>query len=166
MILPRFSVRQIDRGWDALKRAAKEIKNGENYVKVGVLGDSREAPKKGTPVSAVDLALIHEYGAPARNIPARSFIRATYDAKRGDYFSLLSRMLGLIYDQKLTINEALELLGQRMAADVKARIKAGIPPPLAPATIARKGSSKQLIDTGQLLSSITYAVVDKNGERV
>ena len=34
-------------------------------------------------------------------------------------------------------------------------IDSGIPPELKPATVARKGSTKQLIDTGVLKSSLT-----------
>ena len=36
--------------------------------------------------------------------------------------------------------------------------QAGIAPPLKPATIARKGSSTPLINTGQLRSAITWRV--------
>jgi hypothetical protein len=41
---------------------------------------------------------------------------------------------------------------------IKQRIANGIAPPNSPYTIARKGSSKPLIDTGQLRNSITYQV--------
>jgi hypothetical protein len=46
------------------------------------------------------------------------------------------------------------------AADVQAYMVNGKFAPLKAKTIKRKGSSKPLIDTGQLRQSITYRVVD------
>jgi hypothetical protein len=51
------------------------------------------------------------------------------------------------------------MLGQWGAAAVKRTITSGqVTPPDAPGTIARKGSSTPLIDEGQLVNAITYAV--------
>ncbi|MDF7681191.1 hypothetical protein PT300_11600 [Enterobacteriaceae bacterium ESL0689] len=52
-------------------------------------------------------------------------------------------------------------MGEKLAGEVKRKIQSGIAPPLDPKTIARKGSSRPLIDTGNLLQSITYEVRDK-----
>ncbi|OCA57864.1 hypothetical protein AA93_07090 [Xylella fastidiosa subsp. pauca 11399] len=46
------------------------------------------------------------------------------------------------------------------AGDVKATIRHADLAPLTPQTIQRKGSSAPLIDTGQMLQSITYEVRD------
>jgi hypothetical protein len=53
-----------------------------------------------------------------------------------------------------------DALGQQMVSDVNQTVRsgAGVPPPLKPATIARKGSSRPLVDTGRLLSAITWVV--------
>ena len=64
----------------------------------------------------------------------------------------------------MTLPRALGLLGARMSADMKMTIKNRIPPPLQPETIRRKGSDVPLIDTGQLINSITWAVLTK-GEK-
>ena len=54
--------------------------------------------------------------------------------------------------------KALELIGLFVKGLIQGRMSAGIPPPLKASTIARKGSSKPLINTGQLRASIDYEV--------
>jgi hypothetical protein len=54
---------------------------------------------------------------------------------------------------------ALDRLGAKVAALLQNRISAGIDPPNSAATIARKGSSKPLVDTGQLKAAITWRVI-------
>jgi hypothetical protein len=52
----------------------------------------------------------------------------------------------------------MKLIGMRVVGDIQDRISDGIPPPNSPITIARKGSSKPLIDSGQLRQSISFEV--------
>jgi phage gpG-like protein len=59
----------------------------------------------------------------------------------------------------MAIERALALVGQMMESDMRSAIAAGIPPPNAARTIAAKGSSKPLVDSGQLRASISSAVV-------
>ena len=63
-----------------------------------------------------------------------------------------------VIKRELTPEQLADLLGQKYVGQIQARISAGIPPPLAESTIARKGSSVPLIDTGQLRSAVTYEV--------
>ena len=121
-------------------------------------------------------ALIHEFGAPAANIPERSFIRSTFDAHREEYMALLRTLLQAVYVNKLTVERALGLLGARISSDIKKRVTtgAGIPPPNAPSTLARKlaltrrgskGIPRTLIDTGRLIASVSWAVVVPQGAK-
>ena len=50
----------------------------------------------------------------------------------------------------------LHKLGLMAVADVKLSIASNTPPPNAPATVQRKGSSRTLIDTGDMLGAVTY----------
>ena len=68
----------------------------------------------------------------------------------------------------MDVRRALGILGAKAQADIQARIRAGIAPPLAASTLRRKlaltrkgakGEPKPLIDTGQLVASITYRVI-------
>jgi len=126
-----------DKGYRRIVSELKRAANGGAYTKVGVLGKSEE--REGG-VSAVELATIHEFGAPAAGIPERSFIRRTFDRKKDEWWALTKQLCSLIYGGRLTIARALGLLGARAAADVKATITQGpeIPPPPKPETLKRK----------------------------
>ena len=148
-------------------RPARQKKNKRGEV-VGILA-ARQASttvtsptisRAGGEIDNVALAVIHEFGVPQKNIPSRPFLRSTFDAKKTEWNALLSRMALGVLRGKLTVEQALGLLGQRASADVKLRITTGNNfVPNAPRTIAAKGSSRPLIDTGRLVNSISYQVV-------
>jgi hypothetical protein len=151
-------VRERDLGLQALLTKLKATKS--IHVKVGVVGNEAAQAHDGHLTNA-QLAAIHEFGAPGANVPERSFIRSTVDAKRHEYTaSLIPSLLKSVVSSRISVFQAFELFGQRLAADIRARITQGdgIPPPLAAATIAAKGSSRPLVDTGRLLAAITYKV--------
>lgn len=107
------------------------------------------------------IATIHEYGAPEAHIPERSSIRSTMRDRREELTSLQAKIAKLIFAGKIDERRAMDLLGAWLSGAIKARIIAGGGfAPLAPATVRAKGSSKPLIDTGQLVSSVTFVVVD------
>lgn len=104
---------------------------------------------------------IHEFGT--ATIPERAPIRTAFDVKGSSWATLAAKLLGNVLGGKTTAVAALGLLGQRAVADIRRVITARLPPPLKDATVARKGSSVPLVDTGQLLNSITYVVRPKGG---
>lgn len=129
-------------------------------VRVGVLG-SKGGNEDRDGITMVELMAIHEFGSPAANIPKRAPIKGTFDKLevQREQAKLSAKLMDRILDDKITIDQALELLGTWGAAQVKNRItNEDIPPPLKPATIAKKGSTKPLVDTGRLLGSITHEV--------
>lgn len=140
-------------GLERIRKLAAELK-AKPVVRVGVLGDGGNDDE----LTNAELAAIHEYGAPRANIPERSFLRATADAKRQEWLALMERGLRLAVAGRLSVKAALGLVGEQAVADIRTRIRAHIPPPLAPRTVARKGSSVPLVDTGRLLMSIAYEV--------
>lgn len=113
-------------------------------------------------MSVADIATIHEFGAPAAGVPMRSFIREWYDSNPEQIRAILKEELTAAAAGKRTVDQALERAALRFEASVKARIRAHIPPPLKPATIARKGSSTPLIDRGILLNAIRGRVKAKD----
>jgi phage gpG-like protein len=147
-----------DLGADALARWMRDA--GRKSVRVGVLSDSPKEEKDGeeTGISLVEVAAVHEFGAPSANVPQRSFIRATADAQAGEIQRLEEVLGAQMIDGILTEDKALGLLGSKVAAMMQARITSNIPPPLKAETVDRKGSSVALVDTGQLKASITFAV--------
>lgn len=134
-------------------------------VRVGVLADAPKkegtrAGKRGRQIqqaaTLAQVAAAHEFGTD--RVPCRSFIRATVDLKAAEIHATQESLVMLVATGKVTPEAAMERLGAFTQGLVQARIAEGINPPLAASTIARKGSSKPLVDTGQLRSSITYQI--------
>jgi phage gpG-like protein len=151
------SVKFNDRVWRKLLARVNNL--GDQHVRVGVFGDGQS---RDDGASNVEIAAIHEYGSQAAGIPERSFIRATLRAKdaSGELASICKRLArGVVRDQ-MDHRKALEILGAQATTWIKGAITEGdgISPPLHPATVARKGSSRPLVDTGQLINSITWKV--------
>lgn len=106
------------------------------------------------------IATIHEYGAPRAHIPERSYVRATVRERQPELAALMARVVRAMIARQLTEERALQLIGAWLAGAIKGRIVSGPFEPLKPQTIARKGSDKPLIDTGQLKNSVTFVIVD------
>jgi len=134
-------------------------------VKVGVLGGANASARGGGTPSNVELAAIHEFGSDDGRIPARSFLRSTYDVNRIEYMTLLRKLTAGIYAGKMPIARALGIMGLKMEADIKRRVMTGAGimtadgKGLRQSTIDRKGSSRPLIDTGRLIGSVSHVVV-------
>ena len=148
-----------DMGFDAYMNGLKDLDGAR--VKVGIQGREAAQIRPGG-ISMVELATIHEFGAPVANIPQRSFVRATGDANAAKYVRLqtnIVRRLGK-RPQAIDVKRELFVLGEIVRGDMINLIRARIPPPLKPATIARKfGEDVPLIDTGQLIGSIASVVI-------
>lgn len=129
-------------------------------VTVGVHSDDANHThgSTGELLTVGDIATIHEFGAPAANIPQRSFIRGWYDESQAEIRAVLKTELAAVVSGKRTVAQAFERAALRFEGSVKERIRRHIPPPLKPATIARKGSSTPLIDSGQLRNAIRARV--------
>lgn len=116
-------------------------------------------------LTVADVATFNEFGT--SRIPQRSFIRAWFDESQDFIAKTLQSQMRLVLAGKLDAETAAERIALACEGSMKQRISRGIPPPNAPATIARKGSSKPLIHTGQLRNAIRgRAVVGEAGEEL
>lgn len=119
--------------------------------------EHRNAGTEGLTVAA--LAEIHEFGL---GVPERSFIRAWFDQNQAEISNKLRERFREAALGKITFDVAADQFALWCQASIQKRMAAGIQPENAPSTVARKGSSKPLIDTGILRSSITAeATVDR-----
>ena len=166
-------------GAAALLQRVRALSGGRK-VRVGILADKpkdavkgstskkariqrKVAAKSGSTKTLLEIAVIHEFGA--GHVPARSFIRATMDERAADIQKLQIAVARQVLAGALTPEQGLSQIGAKVAAWVQARIVAGIAPPLAESTRRRKrrlsgkGKDTPLILTGQLKSSVTFAVV-------
>jgi hypothetical protein len=148
-----------DRGWGALVVRLKSLAFG--YTTVGVHGN--QVTEDGTSLSLV--ASANEYGTIDGRVPERSFMRSAMDEGRAELGELQRRLFLLVLAGKMDPKRALGIIGAKAKALVQAKIASNIPPPNAPSTIARKGSTRTLIDTGQLRQGIEY-VVHPTGKRL
>jgi len=106
------------------------------------------------------IAAVHEFGSADGRIPERSFLRVPLRSNQQDFANVIAGSLPGVLDGSLTMAQLMDQLGARAAAASQEAISAGIPPPNAPSTIAQKGSSQPLVDTGRLRQSITWVVED------
>lgn len=149
-------ISDTDKGFHAFLERAREAAKGAG-VSVGVhAAEGAEAEEGG--LTVLDVAIFNEFGL---GVPERSFLRAWIDENEAQNSELLRRAAKMALKGDKTLHEALELLGMKFAGGIQQRIAQGISPANAPATIAKKGSDKPLIDTGQLRQAITHAVRGK-----
>jgi hypothetical protein len=145
--------------WESLRRTFGAAARSKPRVEVGVFSDRKHSGKRGG-ISMGELALVHEFGSLAANIPERSFLRRTFRRKEREIAAAAAKAARKVVSGKGTFNQALAEIGKFAAAEVKKTIKRGpyIPPPLKPETIRRKGSTRPLVDTGQLADAVTFKV--------
>lgn len=134
------------------------IELGGLTLRIGLVGPGASALEDGSGLTLAELGLLHEFGT--KDIPERSWLRGTLAARRSDIAQLKVRVFRRILAGQVGARAGLEEIGLQIVAWIKAGIVAGIAPALATETILRKGSTKPLIDHGQLINSITFLVED------
>lgn len=165
-----MTVRRSGPGIASLTVALRELHGLE--AKVGWFESARY--KDGTPVAYV--AAIHEFGAVTRLakaaeayqaggqgakpvvIPPRPFMRPTVAAKSQAWIDLLGQGAKASLTGGPRPRDVLEMVALRAAGDIAKTIRSIQTPPLSPLTVARKGHRKPLVDTGQMIQSLTGAV--------
>lgn len=154
-----------DAPWRALYKRLHDMHTLR--ARVGVLASKGGAKQhKDSGMTLIEIMAIHEFGSPAANIPERSPIRTTFYVRVADKLrEVVAAITRAIVENGMDVRKGIGVLGAWGASEVKNTItQTDLPPPLQPATIARKGSSKPLVDTAQLLNSITWEVVDSSKE--
>lgn len=111
-------------------------------------------------VTVLDAAIWNEFGT--ETIPERSFVRAAFDKNRAKYEKTTKVLLGRIYESKVSVERALDILGLMIENDIKSMIRNGSFEPLSIVTITKKGSDKPLIDTAQMINSVRFKRIMKS----
>lgn len=141
-------------GGDALRRhleqLAQRLSGGEvlraGFLEGATYSDSGE--------SVATVAAANEFGRPENNQPPRPFFRLAI-AKNKERWG---RGLGKLILQGRPVEQAMLLTGEVVRGDIQASIRELNDPALAPATAARKGFEKPLIDTSHMINSVDYQV--------
>lgn len=100
-------------------------------------------------------AMWQEYGT-SRGIPSRPFLRNTLYENEARWGNEIAPMVITMMMNGGGSETVMSKLGERMQNDIKKTIDAGNFAPLAASTVVRKGSSKPLVDTGDMYGSITW----------
>lgn len=120
-------------------------------LRVGFLEDATYPD--GTPVAYI--AAVNEFGNPSTGQPPRPFFRNMIATQSPGWGVKLEKVLKATdYD----VQRSLGLMGEVIKDELQDSIREFESPGLAPATIAAKGFSKPLVDTGHMLNSVDYDV--------
>jgi len=120
-----------------------------------LVGLPSDAPNYPDGTNIIMVAAVNEFGS--GHIPERSFLRKGIYSNAAKYVRLFKRAMVRILNGGDEDRE-LNLIGLEASQDVKKQIDATLIPANRPSTIARKGSSHPLIDTGHLRQQITWKV--------
>lgn len=152
------TVSSTDEMLKAVEEAIKELKSHDVLVGIPQEKASREGGGK---VTNAELLFIHTNGSSVRGIPPRPVLQPAIENDK----ERVGEMLGKAIDaatsgKKEEIVPALERAGQYGENICKAWFTnpSNGWEPNSEETINRKGSSKPLIDTGQMRKSITHVV--------
>lgn len=157
---------------DMFEDYLKQLKSLEGkYVTIGIQGEKGEQKKivrlhpanvklpRGTKREGIDenitvaqVARDNEFGVPSKKIPKRSFLRSVFKEKRREINKIAQDVL--LKDP----SKFYDTLGTYLVGQIVRKINSGEFKSNSEFTIERKGSSKPLIDTGQLRNSLTYKV--------
>ena len=128
-----------------INKILKDITNLDGTVVSAGLLDAKNATK----------AAINEYGT--SKIPQRPFMRTATNRNGKSWGSKSAKAVQSVM-KGMPISQVAELVGMQMKSDISSTLTDGPWTPNAPSTIAKKGSSRPLIDTGELRASINYKV--------
>lgn len=130
---------------------------GKPKVYIGVPA-SKNGIHKDSKINMATLLAIHVLGAPSRGIPQRDPLRPPLIANAQRYTDLMAQGIKNALANGTDPNVVYEKIGIVASNDVKDYFVSGSFKPLDQKTIDRKGSSKPLLDTGELRSSISYEI--------
>lgn len=91
-------------------------------------------------------------------IPPRPFITIAMFKHKAEFVGWMRAQAKQILKGATTIDAALPKLGMMGQDAIQTTITSGVGPPNSPMTIALKGSSKTLVDTGRMVQSVTWAL--------
>lgn len=148
---------EVDKKLDELKKALNTRFTG---AKAGYLAnDKGKKPyKEKDPPEIAKVALWNEYGT--ESIPARPFLRTA----QLNAFPRAERLVQKRMEEGLDIEKICKQIGVMLQGEIKAQITRGTFTPNAPSTIRHKGSSRPLVDTGNLLQSVHWGISTNDGD--
>lgn len=175
-----------DHGWRALFDRVDAIAGGA-YVMVGLLGgdDAGGLHEPGAKLTTTEIGIVNEFGTADGRVPARPFLRPTFDRLRAEIEVMAGKLLLGVIDGKITVEKGLNVLGSWFSTQVKNYITQGpqIQPVNADSVLRRKraagawngsgkaqkaappGEPRTLVNTMTMVRSITWATFTSRAGR-
>jgi hypothetical protein len=146
-----MAVKDIDRGY---KKFVREINKARTLeVAVGIFENARN--DEGEKIA--EYAAYNEYGT--SKIPARPFMALSVDRNKAEIKKDIDEGLARITSGAGTVEKELNRIGAKHVERIQATITGpNIPPPLSPATVAKKGNNKTLVDTSAMVNAVTWEI--------
>lgn len=130
--------------WDKIKASIL----GMPVVDVGILDPT-----------VATYATVQEFGSGDGRVPARRWLTKGIEDNGQAVQAAMAAAATAVLDRRASKQVAADNLGADVADIVRAHVSsANFPPPLKPATVARKGHSKAMVDSGKMMNSITHRV--------
>jgi hypothetical protein len=136
------------------KRHASAIRRGVAYVRKSDRAANDTSDTE--PATIIQVATFNEFGTD--RIHERSFLRSFFDEHRDEIREKFTSLMKSVVRGKRTKEQILDLIGLWAVGQIQLRMAEGIAPDNAESTVARKGSSTPLIDSGLLRASISFVV--------
>lgn len=129
-----------------------------------VVAGAPSTPSEAAGLTQGELLAVHEYGTRDGSIPARPVLRTALQRNADAIMAGAAKDARQVVEGAKDVRWLLGRTGLRMEREIKATFgttdfEGAGRVPLDPATVARKGSSRPLIDTGSLRASITAKVM-------
>ena len=144
--------------------------NGKK-VSVGVLGGGENTwlasiHEYGCVIPVTDKmrAYLHKTGLHLKKsttqivIPERAFLRNGFDEGKDEVLSNTQQLIGDVVGGTMTAEQFCEIVGLLLKGKIQDYARDLNSPPNHPYTVANKGSSNPLINTGDMIGAITYRV--------
>jgi hypothetical protein len=180
MLRPTVAIEEKSNAFDAMRADLKLLSDA--FVKVGFPEGAKPGKPKNILVDAkpyedmsevARIATWNEFGVAKTQIetmrgimtgrsasnwklPPRNFFRSAVDGSNEQLKNVKERLYQQFLLGRLTAVQVLDSLGLWMQAKIRNSIIHGNWTPNAPSTIKQKGSSKPLIDSSQMLNSVTW----------
>lgn len=150
-----------------MQQALAEL-NGKK-VQVGVFGENAWKAgihEYGCKIEVTDAmrAYLHKQGLHLKEstkvitIPERAFLRNGYDEGRDDVIKDAEDIMGEVLSGNIPVEMFLGQVGEWMVSYIRDYATELDSPPNHPFTVDQKGSSNPLVDTGDMIASISYEV--------
>jgi hypothetical protein len=140
----KVTVHNIQEAQNAIKKQIEKMMTDKSVL----VGIHEGAGSHGSITNAQLGAVLH-FGND--RIPARPWLDIGVQSGNADYMRIIA-------DNPNDLDNALEIVGAVAVGKVQEFMTNLSTPANAPSTIAKKGSSNPLIDTGNLRQSVTYSV--------